>query len=260
MTVINTNVSALRAQNNSRVAERSQSMAMERLSSGKRINSAKDDAAGLAIATRMDASVRGLNQAVRNANDGISLAQTAEGAMGGISNILVRMRELAVQSANGTNSTTDRGAIQTEVTALIAQIGAIATRTTHNGTNLRHRSCGGRGRPVDGCRCRDGAGSARYGHPDGRHPARQPGCAAESPRIGCRQFDVDRHESGSCQVAHRRHRLLGGIDQARCGFDPVAGIDRDAGPGKPEPTGRDEPAPLSSTPHHFQAIFGWSLR
>jgi flagellin len=136
MTVINTNVSALRAQNNSRVAERAQSQAMERLSSGKRINSAKDDAAGLAIATRMDASVRGLTQAVRNANDGISLAQTAEGAMGGISNILVRMRELAVQSANGTNATTDRTAIQTEVTALIAQIGDIATRTTFNGTNL----------------------------------------------------------------------------------------------------------------------------
>ncbi|GGJ45086.1 flagellin FliC [Sphingopyxis bauzanensis] len=136
MTVINTNVSALRAQNNSRVAERAQSQAMERLSSGKRINSAKDDAAGLAIATRMDASVRGLTQAVRNANDGISLAQTAEGAMGGISNILVRMRELAVQSANGTNSTTDRTAIQTEVTALISQIGDIATRTTFNGTNL----------------------------------------------------------------------------------------------------------------------------
>ncbi|WP_332817024.1 flagellin N-terminal helical domain-containing protein [Sphingopyxis sp.] len=136
MTVINTNVSALRAQNNSRVAERSQSQAMERLSSGKRINSAKDDAAGLAIATRMDASVRGLNQAVRNANDGISLAQTAEGAMGGISNILVRMRELAVQSANGTNAATDRTAIQTEVTALLSQIGDIATRTTFNGTNL----------------------------------------------------------------------------------------------------------------------------
>ncbi len=136
MTVINTNVSALRAQNNSRVANRMQAQAMERLSSGKRINSAKDDAAGMAIATRMDASVRGLNQAVRNANDGISLAQTAEGAMSGISNILVRMRELAVQSANGTNGTTDRAAIQTEVTALIAQIGDIAGRTDFNGNNL----------------------------------------------------------------------------------------------------------------------------
>ncbi|MGV1684804.1 flagellin N-terminal helical domain-containing protein [Sphingopyxis sp. NJF-3] len=136
MTVINTNVSALRAQNNSRVANRMQSQAMERLSSGKRINSAKDDAAGLAIATRMDANVRGLNQAVRNANDGISLAQTAEGAMGNISNILVRMRELAVQASNGTLGTDDRAAIQTEVTALVEQIGDIATRTTFNGTDL----------------------------------------------------------------------------------------------------------------------------
>jgi len=129
-------VSALRAQNNSRVANKMQSQAMERLSSGKRINSAKDDAAGLAIATRMDANVRGLNQAVRNANDGISLAQTAEGAMGNISNILVRMRELAVQAATGTNGTEDKEAIQVEVDALVAQIGDIATRTTFNGTSL----------------------------------------------------------------------------------------------------------------------------
>ncbi|APZ98609.1 flagellin [Sphingopyxis sp. QXT-31] len=136
MTVINTNVSALRAQNNSRVAGRMQSEAMERLSSGKRINSAKDDAAGLAIATRMDASVRGLNQAVRNANDGISLSQTAEGAMGGISNMLVRMRELAIQASTGTLGDDDRTAIQTEVTALIAQIDDVATRTTFNGTAL----------------------------------------------------------------------------------------------------------------------------
>ncbi len=136
MTVINTNVSALRAQNSSRMANEMLGQAMERLSSGKRINSAKDDAAGLAIATRMDAKVRGLNQAVRNANDGISLAQTAEGAMGEISNILVRMRELAVQSANGTAAASDRTAIQTEATALLSQIGDIAGRTDFNGTNL----------------------------------------------------------------------------------------------------------------------------
>jgi flagellin len=136
MTVINTNVSALRAQNSSRVASEMLGTAMERLSSGKRINSAKDDAAGLAIATRMDAKVRGLNQAIRNSNDGISLAQTAEGAMGEVSNILVRMRELAVQAANGTSGADDRAAIQTEVTALIAQIDDIATRTDFNGTAL----------------------------------------------------------------------------------------------------------------------------
>jgi flagellin len=136
MTVVNTNISALRAQNSSRTASMKLDTAIQRLSSGKRINSAKDDAAGLAIATRMDAKVRGLNQAIRNSNDGISLAQTAEGAMGEISNILVRMRELAVQSANGTQGTTDRAALQTETAALIAQIGDIATRTDFNGTAL----------------------------------------------------------------------------------------------------------------------------
>jgi flagellin len=136
MNVVNTNVSALRAQNSSRVASMKLDSAMERLSSGKRINSAKDDAAGLAIATRMDAKVRGMNQAVRNANDGISLAQTAEGAMGEVSNILVRMRELAVQSSNGTAAASDRTAINAEATALLAQIGDIATRTDFNGAAL----------------------------------------------------------------------------------------------------------------------------
>jgi flagellin len=136
MSVVNTNVSALRAQNSGRVAGMKLDQAMERLSSGKRINGAKDDAAGLAIATRMDAKVRGLNQAIRNSNDGISLAQTAEGAMGEISNILVRMRELAVQSANGSNSTSDRTALQAETTSLIEQIDDIATRTDFNGTAL----------------------------------------------------------------------------------------------------------------------------
>lgn len=136
MTVINTNVSALRSQNSSRIADNMRGTAMERLSSGKRINSAKDDAAGLAIATRMDAKVRGLGQAIRNANDGISLSQTAEGAMGEISNILVRMRELSVQAANGTAAASDRTAIQTEVTALLGQVGDIATRTDFNGVNL----------------------------------------------------------------------------------------------------------------------------
>jgi flagellin len=136
MTVVNTNVSALRAQNSNRVAGMKLDSAMERLSSGKRINAAKDDAAGLAIATRMDAKVRGLNQAVRNANDGISLAQTAEGAMGEISNILVRMRELAVQSSSGTAAASDRTAINAEATALVAQIGDIATRTDFNGASL----------------------------------------------------------------------------------------------------------------------------
>jgi flagellin len=136
MTVINTNVSALRAQNSSRLASKAQATAMERLSSGKRVNSAKDDAAGMAIATRMEASARGMTQAIRNANDGISLAQTAESAMGSLTNILVRMRELAMQSANGTNGASDRASLQTEITALLSQMGDIAERTEFNGNIL----------------------------------------------------------------------------------------------------------------------------
>ncbi|MDB5713247.1 MAG: flagellin FliC [Sphingomonadales bacterium] len=136
MTYIGTNVAAIRSQNGINKAAASLSTAMERQSSGKRINSAKDDAAGLAIASRMTSQVRGLTAAMRNANDGISLAQTAEGAMGEVSNMLQRIRELSVQSANGTNSATDRAANQTEVTALLGQIGDIASKTTFNGTNL----------------------------------------------------------------------------------------------------------------------------
>ena len=136
MTVINTNVSALRAQNSSRVAERNQSQAMERLSTGKRINSAKDDAAGLAVATRMQAASRGFTQAIRNANDGISLAQTADSGAASISDILVRMRELAMQASNGTLADADRALVQKEVGALISQIGDITTQTTFNGNKL----------------------------------------------------------------------------------------------------------------------------
>jgi flagellin len=112
------------------------SQAIERLSTGKRINSASDDAAGLAIATRMTSEVKGLNMAMRNANDGISLAQTAEGGMNEITNMLQRMRELSVQSANGTLSAGDRTNLQAEVTALIGQIGDITDRTEFNGVKL----------------------------------------------------------------------------------------------------------------------------
>ncbi len=136
MTVIGTNVSALRTLNASRNAEMSLAKAMERLSTGKRINSAADDAAGLSIASRMTAEVRGLNMAIRNANDGISLAQTAEGGMNEIGSMLQRMRELAVQSASGTLTDADRTNLQAEVTELIAQIGDVATRTQFNGVAL----------------------------------------------------------------------------------------------------------------------------
>jgi flagellin len=127
MTVINTNTAALRAQNGSRVANQALQVSMERLSTGKRINSAKDDAAGLAIASSMTSQIRGMNQAVRNANDGISFAQTAEGALGEVTNMLQRVRELAVQSKSGTYSDADRTNLNAEASALQAQIADVLT-------------------------------------------------------------------------------------------------------------------------------------
>jgi len=133
---INTNVASLNAQRNLGASQADLNKSMQRLSSGLRINSAKDDAAGLAISDRMTSQIRGLNQAVRNANDGISLAQTAEGAMQETTNILQRMRELSVQSANDTNSATDRASLQAEVNQLKQEITRIADTTTFNGKNL----------------------------------------------------------------------------------------------------------------------------
>jgi len=136
MSVINTNISAIRASNASIAANKTLSTAMERLSTGKRINSAKDDAAGLAISTSMSSQIRGMSQGIRNANDGISLAQTADGALDEVANMLQRVRELAIQSASGTYQDTDRDAMQQEVTALTDQIGDILTTTTFNGNAL----------------------------------------------------------------------------------------------------------------------------
>jgi len=133
---INTNVMSLNAQRNLGNSQNDLARSMERLSSGLRINSAKDDAAGLAISDRMTSQIRGLNQAVRNSNDGISLAQTAEGAMQETTNILQRMRELAVQSANDTNSVSDRSSLQAEVNQLKQEITRIADTTAFNGKNL----------------------------------------------------------------------------------------------------------------------------
>jgi flagellin len=143
MTVINTNTAALRAQNGSRTADNALSTAMERLSSGKRINSAKDDAAGLAIASKMTSQIRGMGQAVRNANDGISFAQTAEGALSEVTNMLQRIRELAVQSASGTYSTSDRTYLDSEVTELKSQITSILATTEFNGTRIFNSSASG---------------------------------------------------------------------------------------------------------------------
>ena len=136
MTVIKTNLSALTAQAGQRTAQQGLSMAMERLSTGLRINSAKDDAAGLAISQRMTSDVRGLAVAIRNANDGMSLAQTAESAMGEVTNMLQRMRELAVQASNGTVTGDDRKALQAEVKQLTGEIDSIGSRTNFNGIKL----------------------------------------------------------------------------------------------------------------------------
>ncbi|SDZ76021.1 flagellin [Desulfuromusa kysingii] len=130
---INTNVASLNAQRNLSSSQSDLNTSMERLSSGLRINSAKDDAAGLAISDRMTSQIRGLTQAARNANDGISLAQTAEGALQESTNILQRMRELAVQSANDTNSDSDRASLNDEVIQLKAELDRIAETTEFNG-------------------------------------------------------------------------------------------------------------------------------
>ena len=137
MAVINTNISAIRAANASNSANKLLGTAMERLSTGKRLNSAKDDAAGLAIATSMTAQVRGMNQAIRNSNDGIALAQTAEGSLNEVTNMLQRVRELAVQSASGTyQDATDRAYMQTEVDELTAQIDQVITNSKFNGVAM----------------------------------------------------------------------------------------------------------------------------
>jgi flagellin len=129
MTTINTNVMSMNAQRNLISSQGSLATSMQRLSSGLRVNSAKDDAAGLAIAERMNAQVKGLNVAARNANDGISLAQTAEGALGKVGDMLQRMRELSVQSANATNSDDDRDALQAEVKQLADEIDRVSQQT-----------------------------------------------------------------------------------------------------------------------------------
>jgi len=136
MPVINTNVNALLAQQANTKNAREMAGAMQQLSSGRRIGSAKDDAAGIAIGESMTAQVRGLNQAIRNVNDGVNLAQTADGALGETANMLQRMRELAVQSASGTYSNTQRGYLQTEFTALASQIDKVASETTWNGMTV----------------------------------------------------------------------------------------------------------------------------
>ena len=136
MAVINTNTGSLYAQQAMSTNARGLSTVMQQLSTGKRINNAVDDVAGMAISTRLTSQIRGLNQAVRNTNDGISLIQTAEGATEQVTNMLQRMRELAVQASNDTNNTNDRSYLDLEFQALSTQIGVIATQTQWNGANV----------------------------------------------------------------------------------------------------------------------------
>ena len=145
MNVINTNIGALKAANASNAAGKALGTAMERLSTGKRINSAKDDAAGLAITTSMTSQVRGMNQGIRNANDGISMAQTAEGALSEVTNMLQRQRELTVQASNNTYSADDLANLASEMTALNEQITNVLTNTEFNGQKLFDATAGNAG-------------------------------------------------------------------------------------------------------------------
>jgi flagellin len=140
--IINTNIASLNAQRNLSTSQASLNTALQRLSSGLRVNSAKDDAAGLAIATRMTAQSRGMTVAIRNANDAISLSQTAEGSLGQIKDHLLRMRDLAVQSANATNTSGDRAQLETEWDELQAEISRIGTQTKFNGQAILDANAG----------------------------------------------------------------------------------------------------------------------
>ena len=142
MAVINTNTGALYAQQAMTTNSRGLATVMQQLSTGKRINNAVDDVAGMAISTRLTSQIRGLNQAVRNANDGISLIQTAEGATDQVTNMLQRMRELAVQASNDTNNTQDRSYLDLEFQALTSQIDNIANYTQWNGTSVLNKTNG----------------------------------------------------------------------------------------------------------------------
>jgi flagellin len=145
---INTNVQSLNTQRSLSKSQSALAKSMQRLSSGLRINSAKDDAAGLAISDRMTSQIKGMNQAVRNSNDAISFAQTAEGALGEMTNILQRMRELSVQSANATNSSADRTALNSEFGELSSELDRIVDTTKFNGQNLLDGTYAGSGAAV----------------------------------------------------------------------------------------------------------------
>ena len=140
MTVINTNTKALYTQAALKISGRDSAVAMEQLSSGKRINGAKDDAAGMAIAAKMTSQIRGLDQAVRNANDGISLLQTADGSLTAVSDMLQRMREISVQASSDSNVSSDHTALNNEFSQLRNEINRVASNTQWNGMNILDKS------------------------------------------------------------------------------------------------------------------------
>ncbi len=280
MSVINTNISALRASNASNAANKMLGTAMERLSTGKRINSAKDDAAGLAIATTMTAQVRGMNQAIRNANDGISLAQTAEGALSEVTNMLQRVRELAVQSASGLyQDATDRAYMQAEVDQLTAQMGQVITNTKFNGVVLFDASTaavtvqsGANTADTVDLTMADLTALAANGGAAGSYDVSTAATAnallatldteidfdlqrprlarrrSEPAGIGGQQPQQQRHQPVGRAFADRGCGLFLGNHGAGQGPDPRPGLDRDDRPGQPEPAERAVAAALSQDP------------
>jgi flagellin len=201
MSVINTNILSLTTQNNLKSSQLSLDSAIQRLSSGMRINSAKDDAAGQAIANRFTANIRGLTQAQRNANDGISLAQTTEGALGEINTNLQRIRELAVQSANGSNSNADKASIQAEITQRLAEIDRTSAQTDFNGVKVL---------------ASDSKLSVQVGANDG-----------ETIEIDLEQIDSNSLGLGGFSVAGKALPVSEAITQTNLGATPAA-VDLDA--------------------------------
>jgi flagellin len=264
MTVIGTNVAALRATNASNTASAALATSIERLSTGKRINSAKDDAAGLAIASSLTSQIKGQNQAIRNANDGIALSQTADGALGEVTNILQRVRELAVQSASGTYAAGDRTNLQAEVTQLTGQLSDIQSKTNFNGVSLLGTtaatvkiqtgssatdtvSLAVGGLDLSGVTGSDISTAAGATTALGALDAGNAGCGPKPPKLGGQQPDDQRRQSDRRPQPHRRRRLLDRDDQPRQGADPQPGLDRTARSGEPVAAGRAEAARLRRT-------------
>jgi flagellin len=277
MTVINTNTAALRAQNGTRMANQQLQVAMERLSTGKRINSAKDDAAGLAIASSMTSQIRGMGQAVRNANDGISMAQSAEGALSEVTNMLQRVRELAIQSASGTYQASDRANLNAEATALQSQVTDILSNSKYNGVALFDYAAtdtasddvtiqvGANTETVaitkpfldsDDFQAADFAVDtvANANTTVTNVDAALTTINTARANLGASQSRLESvvnnltnnlDQPVRCTFADRRRRFLGRDDEPRQGADPQHRLDGDAGPGQPEQPGRPEPAPLS---------------